>query len=82
MGTGLDLTIREQSEVVAAATGSRGEIHWDDSKLDGTPNKQLDVSQLPALGWPARIPLPEGLISNLALYHQPLPLHLVASDVC
>ena len=66
VGTGVDLTIRELAEAVAAATGYQGEIRWDTSKPDGTPKKQLDVSQLAALGWRARIPLAEGLGSTVA----------------
>lgn len=66
VGTGLDLTIRELAEAVAQATGFQGAIHWDASKPDGTPKKQLDVSRMAALGWRARIPLMEGLISTVA----------------
>jgi len=66
VGTGLDLTIRELAEAVAAATGYQGEIRWDTSKPDGTPKKQLDVGRLAALGWTARIPLAEGLASTVA----------------
>ena len=29
VGTGVDLTIRELAEAVAAATGFQGEIYWD-----------------------------------------------------
>jgi GDP-L-fucose synthase len=68
VGTGIDLTIRELAEAVAAATGFQGEIHWDTSKPDGTPKKQLDVSRLAALGWRARIPLAEGLASTVAAF--------------
>ena len=66
VGTGVDLTIRELAEAVAAAAGYQGEIHWDTSKPNGTPKKQLDVSRLAALGWRARIPLAEGLVSTVA----------------
>ena len=66
VGTGVDLTIRELAEAVAAATGYQGEIRWDTSKPDGTPKKQLDVGRLAALGWRARIPLAEGLVSTVA----------------
>jgi len=66
VGTGVDLTIRELAEAVAAATGYQGEIHWDTSKPDGTPKKQLDVGRLAELGWTARIPLDEGLASTVA----------------
>ena len=66
VGTGVDQTIRELAEAVAAAAGFQGEIHWDTSKPDGTPKKQLDVSRLAALGWRARIPLAEGLLETVA----------------
>lgn len=66
VGTGVDLTIRELAEAVAAATGYQGEIRWDTSKPDGTPKKQLDVGRLAELGWTARIPLAEGLSSTVA----------------
>ena len=66
VGTGVDLTIRELAEAVAAATGYQGEIRWDTSKPDGTPKKQLDVGRLAELGWQARIPLAEGLASTVA----------------
>ncbi|PZV00392.1 MAG: GDP-fucose synthetase, partial [Cyanobium sp.] len=70
VGTGVDLPIRELADLVADAVGYRGEIHWDTSKPDGTPKKQLDVSRLAALGWKARIPLSEGLQRIAATYGQ------------
>jgi GDP-L-fucose synthase len=72
VGTGVDLSIRELAEQVAAATGFRGTIQWDVSKPDGTPKKQLDVSWLAALGWRARISLAEGLASTVAGFRQGL----------
>jgi len=77
VGTGLDLSIRELAEAVAAATGFKGEIVWDISKPDGTPKKQLDVSRLASLGWKARIPLDEGLHSTVQLFRQQLQQNLV-----
>jgi GDP-L-fucose synthase len=77
VGTGVDLTIRQLAEAVAEATGFQGEIHWDASKPDGTPKKQLDVSRLAALGWRARIPLAEGLRSTVALFREQLQQQLV-----
>ena len=76
VGTGVDLTIRELAEAVAAATGFQGEIYWDASKPDGTPRKQLDVSRLAALGWQARIPLAEGLTHTVSLFRAQLSLQL------
>jgi GDP-L-fucose synthase len=61
VGTGVDLTIRELAEAVAAATGFQGVIHWDTSKPDGTPKKQLETSALKKLGWQYSIKLNHGL---------------------
>ena len=44
VGTGSDLTIKELAGKVATAAGFNGEIEWDTSKPDGTPQKVLDLS--------------------------------------
>ena len=74
VGTGIDLSIRELAEAVAAATGFAGTIAWDTTKPDGTPKKQLDVGRLAGLGWRARIPLAEGLVSTVAEFRTQLSL--------
>ena len=61
VGTGVDLTIKELAEQIAAVVGFEGAIEWDTTKSDGTPKKQLDVSRLEGLGWKAQIPLTQGL---------------------
>ena len=68
VGTGVDLTIRELTETVAAVTGFKGRITWDASKPDGTPRKLMDVSRLSTLGWKARIGLREGIEQAYASY--------------
>jgi len=68
VGTGTDVTIRELTETVAAATGFRGSIAWDASKPDGTPRKLLDVARLSALGWRATIGLREGIQRTYASF--------------
>ena len=70
VGTGIDLSIRELAEQVAAAVGFSGSIHWDKSKPDGTPKKQLDVSRLSAMGWRAKVALKEGLLSTVTDFEQ------------
>lgn len=61
VGTGVDVTIRELTETVAAVTGFKGRIVWDPTKPDGTPRKLLDVSRLASLGWKARVGLKAGV---------------------
>ena len=57
VGTGVDVSIKELAQQVAAAMKYNGHIYWDHTKPDGTPKKQLDVSRLAAMGWQARIKL-------------------------
>ena len=68
VGTGTDLTIRELSNLVAAATGFQGSVEWDTSKPDGTPRKLLDVSTLLGLGWRPTIELADGIASTVQWY--------------
>ena len=70
VGTGIDLSIRELAEQVAAAVGFNGSIDWDHTKPDGTPKKQLDVSRLAAMGWRARIAMHEGLARTVTDFEQ------------
>ena len=68
VGTGVDVTIRELAEQVAAVVGFDGQLTFDASKPDGTPRKLLDVSLLAQLGWRARITLREGLEQTYAWF--------------
>jgi GDP-L-fucose synthase len=64
VGTGVDVTIKELTETVAAAVGYPGKIEWDPAKPDGTPRKLMDVSRLSGLGWRAKIRLHEGVAAT------------------
>ena len=77
VGTGVDLSIRKLAEAVARTTGFKGTIHWDTTKPDGTPKKQLDVSRLATLGWKARIPFLKGLQSTVSLFQEEIAQQLV-----
>ncbi len=61
IGTGRDLTIRELAEEVCEVLGFEGELLFDTSKPDGTPQKLLDVSRIQQLGWRPRTTLAEGI---------------------
>ncbi|MHC6593425.1 GDP-L-fucose synthase family protein [Arthrobacter sp. C152] len=68
VGTGSDVTIKELATLVADAVGYQGDMTWDTSKPDGTPQKLLDVSLLAKAGWTASIPLSEGIRQTVAWY--------------
>ncbi|MBN1461198.1 MAG: hypothetical protein JXA57_16845 [Armatimonadetes bacterium] len=61
MGHGQDATIAKLAETVRRVVGCHGEIIWDTSKLDSTPQKLLNVSQARSQGWEGQIELEEGL---------------------
>jgi GDP-L-fucose synthase len=61
IGCGNDITIRELVEEVVAVVGFEGQLQFDTSKPDGTPQKLLDVSKANSLGWKAEIQLRPGI---------------------
>jgi GDP-L-fucose synthase len=70
VGTGQDISIKALALKVADAAGFTGQIEWDRSKPDGTPQKVLDVSRIRALGWKPTITLDEGIASTIAWYKE------------
>lgn len=61
IGCGQDQTIEDLARLIMTTIGFTGELQFDSSKPDGTPQKLLDVSKMTALGWRAKTRLDEGL---------------------
>jgi GDP-L-fucose synthase len=61
IGWGRDQSILELARMVSDVVGFDGEIQWDGTKPDGTPQKLLDVSRLSKLGWQPKIDLKDGI---------------------
>ena len=69
LGTGVETSIRETAEIVAAAVGFTGEIRWDTSMPNGQPRRSLDSSRAATLfGFESRIPLEEGIRRTVAWF--------------
>lgn len=68
VGTGQDVTIKELAALVAEAVGYDGDMEWDTTKPDGTPQKLLDVSKLSAAGWTSSINLSDGIKGTVEWY--------------
>ena len=68
IGTGKDMTIRDLAKLIQDIVGYSGEIKWDTSKPDGTPQKLLDLGRIEGLGWKARIGLKEGIQNTYTWY--------------
>jgi GDP-L-fucose synthase len=63
VGSGVDVTIFELAELVAATVGFAGKIELDPSKPDGTPRKLMSSQKLRRMGWAPKIALPDGIAS-------------------
>jgi GDP-L-fucose synthase len=70
IGCGEDATVRELAELIADVVGFSGELVFDASKPDGTPQKLLDISLVTQLGWTPRTSLREGLAETYAEFAQ------------
>ena len=60
IGWGRDQTILELAQMVSEIVGFKGDIKWDSTKPDGTPQKLLDVTRQAKLGWQPAITLKDG----------------------
>lgn len=61
VGSGENVTIKELSNSVASVVKYDGEIKWDTSRPNGTPNRPLDCSKMTKLGWKPKHTLSQGL---------------------
>lgn len=64
VGSGVDCSIKELTEIIARVTGFHGKVTWDSSKPDGAPRKLMDSSKLSRLGWNSGISLESGLMNT------------------
>jgi GDP-L-fucose synthase len=51
VGSGVEVTIKELAETIAAVVGYDATLIWDTSKPNGTPRKLMDSSRLKEMGW-------------------------------
>ena len=68
VGWGRDITIKQLAEKIAGIVEFEGEVIWDVSKPDGTPQKVLDTTRMTKLGWHPKIELSDGLKTTMEWY--------------
>lgn len=61
VGSGENVSIKELSNSVSSVVKYDGEIKWDTSRPNGTPNRPLDCSKMTKLGWKPKHTLSQGL---------------------
>ena len=69
LGTGIETSIADLTNIIAQAVGYEGEVEWDISKPDGQPKRYLDVSRAKELlGFEAKISLKDGIQETVEWY--------------
>jgi GDP-L-fucose synthase len=66
VGSGRDQTIAELAEMIADIMNFKGNIVFEPSRPDGTPQKLLDISKIKNLGWQPQVELRKGLENAIA----------------
>ncbi|MBC7652278.1 MAG: GDP-L-fucose synthase [Deinococcales bacterium] len=61
IGCGYDITIKELAMLIKKIVGFNGDLVFDATKPDGTPQKLLDVAKINNLGWKSSISLQQGI---------------------
>jgi GDP-L-fucose synthase len=70
IGSGKDCSIGELAYLMRDIIGYRGNISFDKSKPDGSPQKFLDVSRIKKLGWSAGINIEDGIKQTYQWYRE------------
>ena len=68
IGWGKDISIEELAVLIKKTVGFDGDIVFDTTKPDGTPQKLLDVARMTELGWKAKISLKDGIRQTYSWY--------------
>ena len=69
LGTGIETSIADLTDLIATTVGYEGEVAWDTSKPDGQPKRYLDVSRAKELlGFEAKISLEDGIRETVEWY--------------
>lgn len=61
IGTGIEHSIRELSEIMAEVTNFQGKLNFNNDMPNGTPRKLLSTKRLTSLGWKSNVNLIDGL---------------------
>jgi GDP-L-fucose synthase len=73
LGSGMEISIKQLTELIAEATGFTGEIIWDSTKPDGQPRRALDTSRAKQeFGFEATTDFREGIKRTVAWYTEAL----------
>jgi len=64
VGSGENVTIQDLANTIAGIVRYTGDIEWDTTRPNGTPNRPLNYSKMTELGWRPKHNLHQGLIKT------------------
>ena len=70
LGTGIETSIKEVTEMIMGIVGYKGKIAWNRSQPDGQPRRQLDIAKARSIGFKAKTSLRQGLEKTVAWYEK------------
>jgi GDP-L-fucose synthase len=71
LGSAMEISIRDLTDLIAKLTGFQGRIEWDTSRPDGQPRRSLDTARAKSLfGFEAKMPFEEGLRRTIDWYEK------------
>jgi len=65
VGSDVEITIKELSEIIKREVGYEGEIFWNTDKPNGTPRRKLDNTKLFDMGWKPKVSFDDGLAKTI-----------------
>jgi len=68
VGSDVEITIRDLSEIIKREVGYTGEIFWNTNKPNGTPRRKLDNTKLFDMGWKPKVSFDNGLRNTIAWF--------------
>lgn len=72
VGSNLEISIKELTEIVKNAIGYTGRIFWDTTRPNGTPKRKNDNSKLFDMGWKPKVNFNDGIKETVEWYIQNL----------
>ncbi len=74
IGSGMEISIRDLTLLIAKLTGFTGRIEWDPTKPDGQPRRCLDTSRANEyFGFKAKVPFEDGLKETIDWFRKHRP---------
>jgi GDP-L-fucose synthase len=68
VGSDVEITIKDLSEIIKNTIGFEGNIFWNTEKPNGTPRRKMDNTKLFSLGWRPKVSFEEGLKKTVDWY--------------